>query len=157
MDVLSAVINARFALEYWMRETAVNARDKRWAEHGRRRSCLECETLQWIEDHLRAKLDTPPMKDEATPEQLAMARRVADELIPNPENESVVYKGFHRTAERAALAAIIETQRLDAGLADSMTLEMPGISIGLADGASLARRQIATAIRAGKHYEQDQQ
>lgn len=49
------------------------------------------------------------------------------------------------------LVAIIETQRLDAGLADSMTLEMPGISIGLADGASLARRQIATAIRAGDH------
>ena len=59
MDILAAVMNARFALEYWMRETSVNAPEKRWAENGRWRSRLECETLQWVEDHLRAELATP--------------------------------------------------------------------------------------------------
>lgn len=45
-----------------------------------------------------------------TKAQIERARAIADRLIPDPENESVVYRSFHQTAERAALAAIIETQ-----------------------------------------------
>lgn len=59
MDILAAVMNARFALEYWIRETSVNAPEAGWAKNGRWRSRLECETLQWIEDHLRVELDIP--------------------------------------------------------------------------------------------------
>lgn len=62
MDILAAVMNARYALEYWLRETSVNVPERRWAKTGRWRSRLECETLQWVEGHLRAELDATPSK-----------------------------------------------------------------------------------------------
>lgn len=78
----------------------------------------------------------------------AMAERIAD------DHTGANNRGNHLWEPRydAALAAIMETRDVCAKLAESMTLEMPGIGIGLADGASLARRQIATAIRTGEHY-----
>jgi hypothetical protein len=105
-------------------------------------------------------MTSPDMDDEA---MKAMARRICASVCGGDAVGRAAAREFLRgdaddeSDMRIALAAIIETQRLDAGLADSMTLEMPGISIGLADGASLARRQIATAIRAGQHYGKDRQ
>lgn len=77
------------------------------------------------------------MKDEATPEQLAMARRIWHETTA--VNDPV----------QAILAAIIETQRADAELADNFATKR-----GFANADCL---DLATAIRAGKHYGNDQQ
>lgn len=73
------------------------------------------------------------MKDEATAEQIAMARRIWHETTA--VNDPV----------QAILAAIIETQRLDAELVERDTHVLN------------AQLHIATAIRAGKHYGKDQQ
>lgn len=84
---------------------------------------------------------------EATDEMIAMARRVADDLIPNPENESVVYKSFHRTAERAALAAIIETTERAATLARSHASSTSVIQIDYDQACA----DIAEAFDLGDH------
>ena len=88
---------------------------------------------------------TSPGDDEA---MKAMARRIADELIPDPENESVVYKSFHRTAERAALAAIIEMQERDAALAENY--------FGPHNALRSCGSNIARAIRSGQQFRKDQ-
>ncbi|MGV1682879.1 hypothetical protein [Sphingopyxis sp. NJF-3] len=59
MDMLAAVMNARFALEYWMREAWAHVPEAEWAQAGQWRSSHECQTLAWIEQHLRKELDTP--------------------------------------------------------------------------------------------------
>ena len=78
------------------------------------------------------------MKDEATPEQIELARRIAEQCNP----------GLHRVSgdlEAVALAAIIETQRLDAELVEWMGDDHPRFA-----------ERAATAIRAGKHYGKDE-
>lgn len=59
MDMLAAVMNARLALEYWIREVAVNAPEAEWAKAGAWRSAHECETLRWVETHLRKEVEAP--------------------------------------------------------------------------------------------------
>lgn len=101
------------------------------------------------------------MKDEATPEQLAMARRIAEEtridgpLGLGPPN-----------AVKAALAAIIETRERDAALAEadaekSNACFKAGIGGDAGKDRNAARYRtalrIATAIRAGQHYGKDRQ
>lgn len=81
------------------------------------------------------------MKDEATPEQIAMARRIAAEQIGWPTYEDAAAHNHH-TDEYAsvALAAIIETQRLDAELAAAF-----------ATYGNRVPERVAAAIRSGAH------
>lgn len=95
------------------------------------------------------------MKDEATPGQLAMARRICANACGIGKIGRACAADFlsgradDGTDMAIALAAIIETQRLDAGLADGHGLE--------GSDEALTADCIAAAIRAGKHYGKDQQ
>ena len=100
------------------------------------------------------------MTDEA---MKAMARRIAAGIYRNQPGaheagyDQYIADGNNDADEavQAAIAAIIETRDRDAAVAESMTLEMPGIGVGFADGASVARRQIAAAIRSGQQFRKD--
>jgi hypothetical protein len=81
---------------------------------------------------------------DATPGQKAMARRIAEATrIDGPLGLGPP------DAHAAALAAIIETQRLCAELAESLP-------VSHCSGPHGARQLIATTIRAGKHYGKDE-
>lgn len=92
------------------------------------------------------------MKDEATPEQLAMARRIASKTKTGAHMSDFKAGVWDNSpVVQAALTAIIETQRLDAGLAETATVTFRSLATYTED----VRRSIATAIRAGKHYGKD--
>lgn len=86
--------------------------------------------------------------------KLQMAQRIADQLIPNPGNESVVYKSFHQTAVRAALAAIEECTERAAKLASAYAAACtPNVTIGDDDSIYLTdheegQKHAATVIAA---------
>lgn len=83
------------------------------------------------------------MKDEATPEQMAMARRIARETFPPPD-EAIRRDG----AYRGALAAIIETTELIATLIErDVPFESEGAVVGRCSGDMVT----AEAIRSGAH------
>lgn len=82
------------------------------------------------------------MKYEATPEQQAMARRIARETFPPPD-EAIRRDG----AYRGALAAIIETT----AQVEILEIVLPGFGVGLADGASIAKRQIVDHLKGQDH------
>jgi len=83
------------------------------------------------------------MKDEATPEQLAMARRIAKSIVPARRGAPIFHASFEDFAYRAALAAIIETTELAAKFAET---------IDPLDGPA-----IAALLRAGDHLKGQQQ
>lgn len=83
------------------------------------------------------------MMTEPTPEQLAMARRIARETFPPPD-EAIRRDG----AYRGALAAIIETTELIAALIErDVPFENDGKVVGRCSGDMIT----AEAIRAGDH------
>lgn len=94
------------------------------------------------------------MKDEATPEQIELARRIAQdnadamlECLFGGGRSDTVRRVVQDGLKAVALAAIIETQRLDAELATS--------SYPNGTGRARTSKEIADAIRAGKHYGKD--
>lgn len=94
------------------------------------------------------------MKDEATPEQIEMARRLyanygatkaveAGDMVDDAWMAAVLDGDADKThGVQIALAAIIETQRLDAELAEDRYLETDWQEPG---------QCIADAIRSGSH------
>lgn len=113
------------------------------------------------------------MKDEATPEQLALARKIVSRFVWTPEDGDLSRRtgpqqATARAMETAALAAIIETTELVAKMLDNSSRVAGERSIA-ADredkpdsarnwaAAMVTAENAATAIRAGKHYGKDQQ
>lgn len=82
--------------------------------------------------------------DEATPEMIEMARRICAKLDPNKAYQFLDGSRDDYPAMQAALAAIIETQRLDVEEADAYSR---GPHAQKVHGAN-----IAALIRAGHHY-----
>lgn len=84
---------------------------------------------------------------DATPGMLDMARRIVDGIRPGSRDD------LERIAmQQSALAAIIETQRLDAELAERVINKMR--CSGESD-LRTARHLVCAAIRAGQHYGKD--
>lgn len=73
MDLLCAVANARYALEYWHREAKVCGKDAGWLVGPMQRGQNEIATLAWIERHPRARLATAAGTE--TPADAAPGRR----------------------------------------------------------------------------------
>ncbi len=104
------------------------------------------------------------MKDEATPEQSAMARLIyanygaakaneAGDVADTAWMDAVLAGDADKThGVQIALAAIIETQRLDAAVAERVINKMRGS--GESD-LRTARHLVCAAIRAGQHYGKD--
>lgn len=92
---------------------------------------------------------------EPTPEMIAMAERCAHNAWPHDVTPPAPVLSY---LTNAALAAIIETQRLDAELADEMRRKHSNptgdeYTCGQWDQGV----RIAAQIRAGKHYRKDEQ
>jgi len=68
LELLSAVANARYALELWEREARVCARGKVWTDGPMRRGQHEIATLFSIEKILRARI---PPAATLTPDRVA--------------------------------------------------------------------------------------
>lgn len=86
---------------------------------------------------------------EPSEEVKAMARRVADETIPEDLDAYETHEARMAdwyVARDAALAAILETQRLDAEMAEDRYLETDWQEPG---------QIIADQIRTGNHYAKD--
>lgn len=83
-----------------------------------------------------------------TKAQIERTRAIADRVVPKG---STMSKWL--TAYDAALAAIIETQEACARIAETAPINLPGVAVGLADGASIAANAIAAAIRDGGYRE----
>jgi hypothetical protein len=93
------------------------------------------------------------MKDEATPEQIAMARRIVNANSNYMDGLDRGQCNFSaQEVMQIALAAIIETQRLDAAVAERVINKMRGS--GESD-LRTARHLVCAAIRAGQHYGKD--
>ena len=56
MDIMAAVANARYALEYWDREARVCGGGEAWTKGPAQRGANERETLLWVESYLREKV-----------------------------------------------------------------------------------------------------
>ena len=84
---------------------------------------------------------------EASEAMKAMARRIAEHQVPDQSfSTHSLTLAMRSIAEAAALAAIIETQRADAELADAFI-----------DGSDdAAGASIRDAIRTGNHYAKDE-
>lgn len=84
---------------------------------------------------------------EPTKQQIEMARRIAKATVKNrnmQRDNALVYGA----ALEATLAAIMETQRLDAELVErAVSPDWPYAVPALA-----SRRDLATAVRTGEHY-----
>lgn len=92
------------------------------------------------------------MKDEATPEQIAMARRIVADLYPSsPGERALVLDGSWDRAPniRAAIAAIIETTELAYRLAADHVDQCDDTAVGRARNATA--RDIYEALRSGDH------
>lgn len=92
--------------------------------------------------------------NEPSEEVKAMARRVADETIPEDSDAYDTHEARMAdwyVAREAALAAILETQRRDAELAAWAHMVPPDGGSPTPEECALAET-IATAIRTGTHY-----
>lgn len=84
---------------------------------------------------------------EASEAMKAMAERIAESVVGSPRNG--LDGAFFMAARDAALAAIIETQRADAELAEHWIPQRY-------DDTDIVANDIATAIRTGNHYAKDE-
>ena len=95
------------------------------------------------------------MKDEATPEQLAMARRICASVCGSDAVGRVAAREFLRgdaddeSDMRIALAAIIETTELAYKLAADHVDQCDDTAVGRARNATA--RDIYEALRSGDH------
>lgn len=85
------------------------------------------------------------------PELIAMARRIADHIVPErvtngQQWRTIVERNDHALAERSALAAIIETQERDAALAYRVCAETRHVTLG---------DKVSAAIRSGQQFRKD--
>lgn len=90
---------------------------------------------------------------EPTKQQIEMARRIAISTLPDASRDGLAHRVLSGGADqwhgvKSALAAIMETQRLDAELVErAVSPDWPYAVPALA-----SRRDLASAIRTGEHY-----
>jgi len=85
------------------------------------------------------------MTQQPTPDELRLARRIVEKYWIDEEI------ALPAMILLPVIEAIRETSELAADMTEKITIKLPGIGTGLADGASVARGQIIDALRNGDH------